>query len=167
MQRPGAHPALLSVSFLVLIFIFNHLKDFEQHRYAMEQRMSIITLGVNDLERSITFYEDILGWKRSEFSNDQIIFFELNDFFLSLYGRDKLAEDAATDPSGNGFKGFTLSYLTRSEKEVDDLIDGLRNKGVKIVKEPQEVFWGGYSSYISDPDGYLWEIAFNPYVVPK
>ena len=85
---------------------------------------------------------------------------------LSLYGRKALAEDATVDHSGSGFKGFTLAYNTRSEKEVNDIIDELRSKGVKIIKEPQKVFWGGYSSYIADPDDNLWEIAFNPYMVP-
>ena len=85
---------------------------------------------------------------------------------LSLYGRKALAEDATVSENGSGFKGFTLAYNTRSEDEVDKLIEGLRSKGVKIVKEPQKVFWGGYSSYISDPDNNLWEIAFNPYMIP-
>lgn len=66
--------------------------------------------------------------------------------------------------SGTGFSGFTLSYNSRSEDEVDEIVEGLRSIGVKIVKEPQKVFWGGYSSYIADPDGYLWEIAFNPFL---
>lgn len=100
-------------------------------------------------------------------SNDNIILFQFNGILLSLYDRNLLANDAMVDSSGRGFKGFTLSYLTRSEKEVNDITESLRNKGVKIVKEPQKVFWGGYHGYISDPDGNLWEIAFNPYAIPE
>lgn len=132
----------------------------------MEQRMSFITLGVENLKKSAGFYENKFGWKRSEISNDEILFFQLNGILLSIYDRNKLAEDATIDSLGSGFKGFALSYLTRSEKEVDELIESLRKKDVTIIKVPQKVFWGGYSSYISDPDGYLWEIAFNPYLIP-
>ena len=97
-------------------------------------------------------------------SNNELIIYQLNGIYLALYSRNELAKDATVDSVGNGFKGFTFSYNERSEKEVDDLIKGLRDKGVKIVKEPQKVFWGGYSSYIADPDENLWEIAYNPYL---
>lgn len=130
----------------------------------MEQRITFFTLGVNDLQVSTGFYETIFGWKRSPMSSENIVFFELNGIYLSLYNRKALAEDATVNEAGSGFKGFTLAYNVGSEKEVDELIEDLRNKGVTIVKEPQKVFWGGYSSYISDPDGNLWEIAFNPYL---
>jgi len=100
-------------------------------------------------------------------SNDNIIFYQLNGIILSIYEWNKLAEDATVDSFGGGFKGFTLSYLTRSEKEVNDLTQCLREKGVRIIKEPQKVFWGGYHSYIADPDGNLWEIAFSQYAIPK
>lgn len=133
----------------------------------MESRLSIITLGVENLKQSADFYENKFGWVRSEMSNEGILFFQLNGTFLSLYNRNKLAEDVTIDSSGNGFKGFTLCYLTRSEAEVDAIIKKMRQAGVKIVKEPQKVFWGGYSSYIADPDGNLWEIAFNPYLIPE
>ena len=88
----------------------------------------------------------------------------MNGILLSLYERNELAKDATVDSDGNGFKGFTLAYNTRSEKEVDTLIEELRTKGVHIVKEPQKVNWGGYSSYVSDLDDNLWEIAFNPFL---
>ena len=130
----------------------------------MEQRMTFITLGVKDLGRAIDFYEHQFGWERSGLSNESIIFYELNGIFLALYDRQELAKDATVDPSGDGFRGFTMAYNTRSEKEVDELIDNLRKQGVQIIKEPQKVFWGGYSSYIADPDGNLWEIAFNPFL---
>jgi len=130
----------------------------------MEQRLTFISLGVKDLNNSIDFYENKFGWKRSELSNKELILYQLNGIYLALYSRNELAKDASVDSVGSGFKGFSISYNARSEKEVDDLIKGLRDKGVKIVKEPQKVFWGGYSSYIADPDGNLWEIAYNPYL---
>ena len=130
----------------------------------MEQRLTIITLGVSNLIKSSIFYETKFGWKKSELSNEYISFFTLNGIQLALYERNELAKDATVNPKGNGFKGFTIAYNTKSEKEVDQLITELRAKGVKIVKEPQKVNWGGYSSYVSDIDGYLWEIAFNPYL---
>ena len=135
-----------------------------KNKNKMEQRITFITLGVNNLQTSIDFYENKFGWKRSTMSTGDIVFFELNGFSLSLYPREELAKDATIDTSGNGFKGFTLAHNVGSEKEVDELIDDLRKKGVKIVKEPQKVFWGGYSSYVADPDGNLWEIAFNPFL---
>lgn len=130
----------------------------------MEQRLTIITLGVSNLEKSTHFYETQFGWIKSKSSNEHISFFTLNGIFLSLYERNELAKDAAVNSEGSGFKGFTLAYNTRSEKEVDTLVAALRAKGVPIIKEPQKVHWGGYSSYVSDLDGNLWEIAFNPFL---
>ncbi len=130
----------------------------------MQQRLTIITLGVADLKIATDFYENKFGWKRMKNSTKDIIFFQLNGMLLSLYNRCALAEDAGIDATGSGFKGFSLAYNARSEKEVDELIAELKSKKVPIVKAPQKVFWGGYSSYISDPDGNLWEIAYNPYL---
>lgn len=133
----------------------------------MEQRITFITLGVSDLNVSTNFYETKFGWQRSDLSSDGIVFFSLNGIYLSLYPKHLLAEDAFVNPEGSGFKGFTMALNTRSEKEVDDIIEGLKKMDVKIVKEPQKVFWGGYSSYIADPDGNLWEIAFNPFLITE
>ena len=130
----------------------------------MEQRVTIITLGVKDLKTSIDFYENKFGWKRSEMSNSNIVFYQLNGIYISLYTKDELAKDATVDSVGSGFKGFTIAYNARSEKEVDNLMESFREKEVDVVKEPHKTFWGGYSSYIADPDGNLWEIAFNPYL---
>jgi len=130
----------------------------------MESRVTIIGLGVADLQVSTKFYVDVFGWTKTEDSNGNISFFKLNGILLSLYPREKLAEDATVDPAGSGFKGFTLAHNMRTKEGVDQLIEELRDKGVKIVKEPQEVFWGGYSSYIADPDDNLWEIVHNPYL---
>lgn len=131
---------------------------------SMEQRLTFITLGVNDLETSRKFYEEIFGWKPEENSGGDVVFFKLNGIMLSLFPRKELAKDAQVSAKGSGFRSFSLAYNVRSEKEVDKLIATLRSKGVTILKEPQKVFWGGYSSYAADPDGYLWEIAYNPYL---
>lgn len=130
----------------------------------MEQRLTIVGLGVNDLFVSNQFYEKILGWEKMDSSNESISFFKLNGILLSLYPREKLAEDAGVSHEGEGFKAFSLAYNTRSEEEVDKLIESLEAKGVRIVKRPEKVFWGGYSSYIADPDDNLWEIAYNPFL---
>ncbi|MDB2462847.1 VOC family protein [Algibacter sp.] len=130
----------------------------------MEQRLTIITLAVNNLKLACQFYEDKFGWKKTQSSNDNVVFFQLNGILLSLYSREKLAKDATINHKDSGFKGFTLAYNTRSKEEVDDLINTLENKGVEIIKRPEEASWGGYSSYVADMDGNLWEIAFNPFL---
>ena len=130
----------------------------------MEQRATIIGLGVSDLEVSTNFYKEKFGWKLMTLSNESISFFQLNGILLSLYPREKLAEDAKVSHKGSGFKGFTLAYNTRSKEEVDSLFEDLKRKGVRVVKQPEEVFWGGYSGYIADPDDNLWEIAYNPFL---
>jgi catechol 2,3-dioxygenase-like lactoylglutathione lyase family enzyme len=130
----------------------------------MEQRVTIIGLGVASLKVSNSFYKEKFGWKLMDSSNEYISFFQLNGIVLSLYPREKLAEDATVSAEGNGFKGFSLAYNTRSMEEVDALFEKLKSKGVKIVKQPEEVFWGGYSGYIADPDDNLWEIAYNPFL---
>ena len=129
----------------------------------MNQHLHIVTLGVRDLEASKKFYAETLGWKLSAASNEGIAFFQTSGDVLALFPREELAKDAMTDPQGSGFAGFTLAHNARSEAEVDEIIADLRSKGVKIVKEPQKVFWGGYSSYFADPDEFLWEVAYNPF----
>ena len=130
----------------------------------MEQRLTIIGLGVSDLQGATEFYEQKFGWKKMDNSNESISFFHLNGILLSLYPREKLAEDAMVDSIGSGFKGFSLAYNTRTKEEVDDLMADLEAKGVVILKQPQAVFWGGYSGYVADLDGNLWEIAYNPFL---
>jgi hypothetical protein len=129
----------------------------------MNQQVHLITLGVRDFEASKKFYAETLGWKPSGNSNEEITFFQAGGVALSIYQREKLAEDARVDPAGHGFSGFTLAYNAQSEAEVDEIIEDLKSKGVKILKEPQKVFWGGYSSYFADPDGNCWEVAYNPF----
>lgn len=130
----------------------------------MKPRLTILWLWVNDLEVSSHFYEHIFGWEKTSASNENIRFFQLNGILLSLYWKQALAEDAGVSHEWSWFKAFTIAHNMRSKQEVDELIEELRSKWVKIVKEPQEVFWGGYSSYIADPDENLWEIAYNPYI---
>ena len=130
----------------------------------MEQRLTIIGLGMADLERSTKFYEHCFGWKRYKSSNDHIRFYKLNGIMISLYGRAALAKDAGIPSEGEGFHGFSLTYNTRKKEEVDFIFRELKEKEVRIIKEPEEVFWGCYSGYVSDPDGHFWEIAFNPYL---
>lgn len=129
----------------------------------MDQHLHIVTLGVNDLERSCEFYSQTLGWKPASASSDAIKFFQASGVVLALFPRDELAKDALVPAEGNGFAGFTLAYNAHSETEVDEIIRDLKAKGVKILKEPQKVFWGGYSSYFADPDGNCWEVAYNPF----
>lgn len=117
---------------------------------------------MKDLEASKKFYADTLGWKISN-PQEGIAFFQAGGVVLAIYPREKLAEDALVSPEGSGFPGITLAYNTQSELEVDEIISDLKAKGVKIIKEPQKVFWGGYSSYFADPDDYRWEVAYNPF----
>jgi uncharacterized protein len=128
----------------------------------VNQHLHLITLGVRDFENSKKFYAETLGWKISRPQED-IAFFQVGGVVLAIYPREELAEDALISPQGSGFAGITLAYNARSEAEVDEIIRDLKSKGVKIVKEPQKVFWGGYSSYFADPDDYRWEVAYNPF----
>jgi catechol 2,3-dioxygenase-like lactoylglutathione lyase family enzyme len=129
----------------------------------MKQHLHIITLGVMDLEKSKKFYGETLGWKPASASNEGIAFFQAGGVVLAIYPREMLAEDAVIHPEGSGFSSFTLAHNAQSEAEVDEIISDLKSRGVKIAKEPQKVFWGGYSSYFVDPDGYHWEVAYNPF----
>ncbi|RAU83476.1 VOC family protein [Pontibacter arcticus] len=124
----------------------------------------MITLGVKNLQRSKDFYQNKLGWQPLESSNESIVFFQMNGLQLALFPQESLADDAGVPAEGNGFRGFSLAHNVRSEKEVDELVAALEEKGVRVLKQPQKVFWGGYSSYIADPDDNLWEIAYNPFL---
>jgi catechol 2,3-dioxygenase-like lactoylglutathione lyase family enzyme len=128
----------------------------------------MITLGVRDLAASIRFYEEGLGLPRME-SPPEVAFFTLNGTWLGLYGREALAEDAGVSPEGSGFSGIALAHNLASEAEVDELLEQAVAAGAKLIKPGQKVFWGGYSGYFADPDGYLWEVAHNPFawVGPK
>ncbi len=128
----------------------------------MKPRISMITLGVSDLEKSIRFYELGLGFPRME-SPPEVAFFTLNGTWLGLYGREALAEDATISSEGSGFNAFTLAHNVASEQEVDEVMAQAVKAGALMVKPPQKVFWGGYSGYFRDPDDHLWEVAHNPF----
>ncbi|MBK7664961.1 MAG: VOC family protein [Candidatus Methylophosphatis roskildensis] len=129
----------------------------------MEPRLSLVTLGVADLARAIAFYRDGLGLPLRPESAGDIAFFGLAGAWLALYPRNALAEDALSAPQGSGFRGFTLAHNLRSEAEVDALLAQACAAGATLVKPAQKTFWGGYSGYFADPDGFLWEIAHNPH----
>ena len=122
----------------------------------------MITLGVKDLEAAVDFYQQGLGFPRMD-SPPTVAFFTLNGTWLGLYGREALAEDAQVSSQGGGFAGFSLAHNVASEEEVDRVMAQALEAGATLVKQPQKVFWGGYSGYFSDPDGHLWEVAHNPF----
>lgn len=128
----------------------------------MDPRISIITLGVSNLEASYKFYHEGLGFPTTRNPEEAIIFFQTGGVCLALYPLEKLAEDVSPDCSAqrSGFSGITLAHVAKSREEVDATLRQAQQAGGKIEKPAQDVFWGGYSGYFSDPDGYLWEIAY-------
>ena len=128
----------------------------------MNPRISMITLGVNDLEKSVKFYKEGLGFPQMD-SPPEVAFFTLNGSWLGLYGKDSLAEDASVSPIGEGFNSFTLSHNVESEKEVEEVYVQALNAGATSIKSPQKTSWGGYHGYFKDLDNHLWEIAYNPF----
>ncbi|CCQ75695.1 conserved protein of unknown function[Include Glyoxalase domain] [Magnetospira sp. QH-2] len=130
----------------------------------MEQRVSLITLGVADLGRSQQFYEQGLGWVRSPSSQEGVTFYQIGGLVLGLYPRAALAEDCGLEDAGSTvFTGLTLAYNARSRDEADGVMARAVAAGGHEVKSLQEVFWGGYSGYFADPDGHLWEVSHNPF----
>ena len=131
----------------------------------MEQHINYITLGVADLAESRRFYREVFGWRETAGSNENIAFFQAgNALLLALFGKTALAHDAQIPEQSSGFPRFTLAHNVGSEAEVDTLFAGFAAKNANIIKAPQKAFWGGYSGYLADPDGFLWEIAFNPFL---
>jgi predicted lactoylglutathione lyase len=127
---------------------------------SMEQRLSMVTLGVADLPRARSFYEN-LGWTASSSSTDDVVFFQAGGMVLGLWDRDNLAEDSGVEDA-EGWGGVTLAYNVVSPDEVDSVIDEARFAGATISREPAETFWGGYSGVFIDADGHPWEVAHNP-----
>ena len=127
----------------------------------MEQRISLITLGVRDLGRARAFYE-ALGWTTGAAPDDDVVFYRSGGMVLALWGRAQLAEDSGVEDSG-GWGGMTLAHNVRSPAEVDAVVEEARAAGANIVREPAETFWGGYSAAFTDPDGHPWEVAHNPH----
>jgi uncharacterized protein len=127
---------------------------------ALEQRLSLITLGTSNLNRARRFYE-ALGWATGAGDDDDVVFFQAGGIVVALWDRAKLADDSAVSDDG-GWGGVTLAYNTRSPEEVDSVIEEARAAGAAIGREPDETFWGGYSGVFIDPDGHPWEVAHNP-----
>ena len=126
----------------------------------MDQRISLITLGVSDLARSRTFYE-ALGWSTNAAPDDDVVFFQAGGIVVALWDRARLAEDSGVEDPG-GSSGFTLAYNVRSPEEADSVAEEVRAAGGRITREPAKTFWGGYSCAFTDPDGHPWEVAHNP-----
>lgn len=128
----------------------------------MEQRLSVITLGVSSLEAAKTFYTKGLGWSLAKRSEESLTVFQLGGLALCLFEKESLEKDV-TLPVVNGFSGITLAYNTRTKEEVDIVLHKAQKAGAKIIKPAQDVFWGGYSGYFSDLDGHVFEVAWNPF----
>jgi catechol 2,3-dioxygenase-like lactoylglutathione lyase family enzyme len=129
----------------------------------MRQKLHLITLGVDDLQKSLDFYEKGLGWKKSGKSMDNFALFDLGGIILALHPRHELADDTTLKYQPTTFSGLTISHNTKSEKEVDEILKKVAKLGATIVKPAQKVYWGGYSGYFKDPDGHLFEVAYNPF----
>ena len=128
----------------------------------MRQNISFITLGVADLARSRAFYAE-LGWRESSGSQAEVAFFDAGGVVFALFGRAALAEDAGMPAAGSGFPGFALAHNVASEEAVDRLLAEAAVLGATIVQPAGKVFWGGYRGYFADPDGFLWEVCWNPF----
>ena len=126
----------------------------------MEQRVSLITLGVGDLARARAFYEG-LGWTTRAKPGDDVVFFQAGGMIVALWDRASLAEDSGVEDTG-GWGGITLAYNVRSPEEVDEVISAAERAGGKVNRPPGKAFWGGYTGVFSDPDGHPWEVAHNP-----
>jgi catechol 2,3-dioxygenase-like lactoylglutathione lyase family enzyme len=128
---------------------------------SMDQRLSLVTLGVRDLARARSFYE-AMGWRTGAAPDEDVVFFQAGGIIVALWDRAALAEDSTVEDSG-GWGGVTLAYNVSSSGEVDAVIDEARNAGATIGREPAKTFWGGYSGVFVDPEGHPWEIAHNPH----
>lgn len=129
----------------------------------MESKISIVTLGVADLNTATKFYQQGLGFPLQENSNEAISFFALQGTWLSLFPKAELAKDVGISAKGEGFGGITLSHNVKSEKEVDAILELAKQAGAKIIKSATKADWGGYHGYFADLDGYLWDVAYNPF----
>lgn len=130
----------------------------------MKARLSLVTLGVADLDRSLAFYRDGLGLPTENYDPDAgVVFFRLEgNMLLAIWPREELAKDAGISPEGSGFGGFSLAHNVPDEEAVRTVFAEALAAGAKPLKQPGKVFWGGYSAYFADPDGHLWEVAYNP-----
>ncbi|MBN9386371.1 MAG: VOC family protein [Chitinophagaceae bacterium] len=158
---------VFSLVFLGLVS-FHHTSDIK-----MKPRISIITLGVDDLERSLAFYRDGLGLPTKgiigqEFERGAVAFFDLrNGLKLAIWPRKNIAWDAGIAEAAPAATELTLGYNVRTREEVDAVIEQARKAGARIARKPHDTFWGGYAGYFQDPDGHLWEVAWNPQMLPE
>jgi uncharacterized protein len=129
----------------------------------MEPRISFVTLGVRDFERARRFYRDGLGWPLSGGSSDEVAFFRTAGCVLALWSRESLAADANLSPEGSGFPGFALAHNVPTREDVDAVLARAAAAGATILKPGGDVFWGGYTGYFADPEGFAWEVAWNPH----
>ena len=129
----------------------------------MKQQLHFVTIGVNDLEKMKNFYIEKFGWNPLK-DSDGIVFFKLNGFIFALFPSSELAADIGISEDGSGFKRMAFAINCKSEKAVNEMFDAFEKNGVKIVKHPGKVFWGGYSGYIADAEDNYWEIAYNPFL---
>ena len=127
----------------------------------MEQRLSLVTLGVDDLARARAFYE-ALGWTSGTAPDDDVVFFQSGGMVVALWGRERLAEDSVTE-DGGGWGGITLAHNVRSPEEVDAVLADAERAGATVARPGAPTFWGGYSGVFHDPEGHAWEVAHNPY----
>jgi catechol 2,3-dioxygenase-like lactoylglutathione lyase family enzyme len=127
----------------------------------VEQRLSLVTLGVPDLAAATAFYE-AMGWRRGMREADGVSFFQAGDMILSLFGWAELAADAGLPAGGQGFRGVSLAYNARSREEADAVLAEAARAGGRITRPARDTAWGGYSGYFADPAGHLWEVAWNP-----
>ncbi|MFN4283030.1 MAG: VOC family protein [Alphaproteobacteria bacterium] len=128
----------------------------------MEQRLSLVTLGVADLERARRFYEDGLGWRKNN-PQAEVAFYQAGGMVVALWARDDLAKDANLAAEGAGFRALSLAYNARSRAEVDAVMAEAKAAGAAVTKPAAQTPWGGYAGYFADPDGHLWEVAHNPF----
>jgi catechol 2,3-dioxygenase-like lactoylglutathione lyase family enzyme len=130
----------------------------------MKPKISLITFGVRDLPRMVAFYRDGLGFPTHNYTpGDDMVMFRLEGTWLGLFPRDELAKDATVPVTGSGFSGVAIAHNEPSKEGVDRVFAEALAAGATAVKTPQDVFWGGYSGYFADPEGNLWEVAWNPF----
>ena len=130
----------------------------------MKPRISLITLGVTDLARARRFYVDGLGLPVRDGGDENVVFIQMGSQVLGLWGRESLAEDAGVAAEGGGFRAFTLAHNVESKEEVDAVLRQAVEAGATLLKPGADAFWGGYTGHFSDPDGFVWEVAWNPFM---
>jgi uncharacterized protein len=128
----------------------------------MKQSISFVTIAVNDFQKELSFYKDVLGWQPFNVIEGTIAFFKVGSFVFSLCSYKELSEDVGAELETKPYLGFTLSQNLPSEQAVNEIFESIRKAGGTITKEPTRASWGGYSGYFTDPEGHLWEVAHNP-----